>query len=141
MARIPEQYIKRLQSAGLFVSNPWPSAHVFPDHILVGKPVGVPGNSIPEYTTSFGLTNRIEFDAPPIRLFSDGEAWFVLAEEYCPGPGPGDFSDEWKTAEEAVDDILDFYFGNSERMEAKAEARKRVIRESDNTDSAKRASA
>lgn len=130
MVKIPEQSIQRLRSAGLFVSDPWPSSHVWPDNVLIGKPTGVPGNSIPDYTTFFGLHDPIEFDAPPVRLWFDGEKWLVLAEEYIPGPGPGDFLDEWDTIDEAVDDILDFYFGDPKRMQVKADARKRVIRSS-----------
>lgn len=38
-------------------------------------------------------------------------------------PGPGDFLNEWNSPEEAVQDILDFYFGNPDRMEMKAKAR------------------
>ena len=74
---------------------------------------------------------RVEFDAPPVRLWFDGEVWVVLAEEYCPGPGPGDFLDEWNTPEEAVEDILSFYFGDPERMRAKADARSKPIRMGD----------
>jgi len=48
--------------------------------------------------------------------------WFVLAEDYCPAPGPGDFVDEWTSPDEAVKDILDFYFGDPQRMKAKADA-------------------
>jgi hypothetical protein len=33
-----------------------------------------------------------------------------------PGPGPGDFTREFDTPDEAVSDILDYFFGDSERM-------------------------
>lgn len=126
MSKIPERFIQQLRSSGLFVSDPWPTSHVWPDHVLVGKPTGVSGNSIPGYKFQFGLgDDSIEFDAPPVRLIYDGEWWFVLAEDFIPGPGPGDFLDEWKTADEAVEDILDFYFGNPQRMQAKADAQAR----------------
>lgn len=143
MAQIPENCIQKLRSSGLFVSKPWPSTHVWPDNVLVGKPVEVSGNSIPGYTTGFqSKDGRVEFDAPPVRLWFDGEVWLVLAEEYCPGPGPGDFLDEWNTPEEAVQDILDFYFGDPQRMQVKAEARKHPVRSSQSdTDKSKRASA
>lgn len=133
MAQIPEHCIERLRSAGLFVSEPWPSDHVWPNNVLVGKPVGVPGNSIPGFSTGFGISDRVEFDGPPARFWFNGEVWLVLAEEYCPGPGPGDFLDEWNTPEEAVEDILNFYFGDPARMQAKADARKKPFFKS-NTD-------
>lgn len=129
MAKIPQNHIHQLRSAGLFVSEPWASTHIWPDHVMVGKPIDVKGNSIAGYETSIGLGDqRIDLDAPPIRFFSDDGKWFVLAEEYCPGPGPGDFLDEWRTPEEAVDDILDFYFGDPRRMQKKEEARKHPVR-------------
>jgi len=75
------------------------------------------------YTTVFGLSDaQIDFDAPTVRLCFEEGTWFVLAEDYCPAPGPGVFVDEWTTPDEAVDDILDFYFGNPQRMKAKADA-------------------
>jgi len=49
---------------------------------------------------------------------------FVTSHDYVPGPGPGDFVNEWNTAEEAVADILDFYFGSSVRMDIKGKAAK-----------------
>lgn len=132
MAQLPKHCLERLRSSGLFVSEPWPSNHVWPDNLLIGKPVEVAGNSIPGYVTGFESEDvDVTFDSPPVRLWFDGEVWLVVAQEYIPGPGPGDFFDEWITPEEAVEDILDFYFGNPERMEAKAEARKKPIFKSD----------
>jgi len=123
MSKIPEPCIEKLRSSGLFVSDPWPPSHVWPDNLLVGKPIGIAGNSIPGYTTVFGLSDdQIDFDAPTVRLFCEQGTWFVLAEDYCPAPGPGDFVDEWTTPDEAVEDILNFYFGNPQRMQAKADA-------------------
>lgn len=124
MAKIPEQCIERLQKAGLFVADPMPSSHVFPDGVLVGKPSNVQGNSIPGYQTGYRMEDdHVEFDAPYVWLYSIKDVWYVLAEEYSPGPGPGDFLDDWATADEAITDILDFFFGDSKRMQAKAEAR------------------
>jgi hypothetical protein len=41
----------------------------------------------------------------------------VTVEESIPSPGPGDFLNRWPTAEEAIDDVLDYYFGDPSRME------------------------
>lgn len=143
MAKIPKSSIQRLRSAGLFVSEPWPSSHVWPDNVLIGKPAAVPGNAIPAYADGFRSNDvHVQFDAPSVRLWFDRGKWLVLAEEYVPGPGPGDFLDEWDTIDEAVDDILEFYFGDPGRMQAKAETRKHPIRSSQSdADASKRASA
>ncbi len=123
MAKIPDQHIEQLKQAGLFVSNPWPSNHVMADHVDIGKPSSVKGNSIPGFERSYGLERSQKFDAPLIKLFLDGDTWIVRAMDHSPVPGPGDFLNEWKTGEEAVEDILGFYFGSPERMKAKAEAK------------------
>jgi hypothetical protein len=34
-----------------------------------------------------------------------------------PGPGPGDFTREFETLDEAISDILAYYFGDPVRME------------------------
>ncbi|HND70224.1 MAG TPA: hypothetical protein PL112_25665 [Candidatus Obscuribacter sp.] len=140
MTIIPEKCIARLRSRGLFIADPMPPTHVFANGVLIGKPVAVPGNTIPEYRTGFGLSDRIEFDAPPVWLFARDDKWFVLAEDHCPGPGPGDFLDTWDTAEEAVQDILDFYFGDQKRMLAKSTARAQRLQPSQDRDNSKRAS-
>ncbi|MBZ0189091.1 MAG: hypothetical protein K8F91_22795, partial [Candidatus Obscuribacterales bacterium] len=47
--------------------------------------------------------------------------WIVRGQEHIPTPGPGDFENEWSTPEEAIKDILEFYFGDPGRMNLKAE--------------------
>ena len=130
--KIPEESIQRLKALGLFVNKPTLSEHVFPDGVLVGKPENVEGNCIPGYSTSFVLDidsgDAIRFNAPLVWLYGNQDLWFVLGEDYCPGPGPGDFFDEWTTSDQAVADIIEFYFGDPKRMQAKAEARKTPVR-------------
>ena len=67
------------------------------------------------------------FDAPGLYLHSDGVKWFVTSQDYVPGPGPGDFVREWTTPEEAVADILDFYFGSPIRMDIKRKAKMKTV--------------
>jgi hypothetical protein len=62
-------------------------------------------------------------NAPQLWLHRDGIRWFVTSHDYVPGPGPGDFVNEWDTAEEAVADILDIYFDTSARTDLKRMAR------------------
>lgn len=127
--KIANEHIKKLRDHDLFVGPPKASNHVYPDGVLVGKPASVAGNHIPDYSTAF-ITNleageEVSFDAPPVWLYGHCGVWLVVAVEYSPSPGPGDFTDEWSSPEEAIQDILDFYFGNPTRMQEKAEARKK----------------
>jgi hypothetical protein len=120
VAAIPEQCLDRLRGAGLLVSGPFVPDHVaFPDGMLVAKPASVAGHSLPGLAEASGGL----LDAPILYLHSDGGKWYVTSHDYVPGPGPGDFVNEWATAEEAVADILDFYFGSPTRMDVKRQAR------------------
>lgn len=58
-------------------------------------------------------------------LFSN-DKWQVHLQEGIPNLEEADFIDEWSTPEEAVKDILDFYFGDPARMEKKAALDARV---------------
>ncbi|MGD9682753.1 MAG: hypothetical protein AB7W16_16305 [Candidatus Obscuribacterales bacterium] len=124
MAKIPEEQLNRLRAAGLFVSEARSSTHVWPDCVFVGKPAAVKGNSIDGYETGYGMDSALKFDAPLVNLYGDAGSWYVVSVDYTPGPGPGDFSNTWKSAAEAVDDILDFFLGNPSRMREKEQARR-----------------
>lgn len=51
----------------------------------------------------------------------DQNRWQVDGQDCAGGMGPANFIDEWQTAEEAIKDILDFYFGDPTRMKRKAD--------------------
>lgn len=125
--KIPEVCVQQLGAAGLLVSEPFPANRVrFPDGIVVGKPAGIGGNSVPGCSSleRWGLDDPA-IDAPGLFLHEANGKWYVTLHEIIPGPGKGDFVDEWPTAEDAVADIIDFYFGDAARMEP---ARQRGIR-------------
>lgn len=123
MSVIPEQYLDRLRAAGLLISKPFVPDHVaFPDGVIVAKPAAVVGHSLPDYEGSWGSSGPM-IDAPALCLHCNGGRWFVTSDDYVPGPGPGDFVNEWDTPEDAVADVLDFYFGNPARMDVKRETR------------------
>ena len=62
-------------------------------------------------------------DASTVMLeLRDDKVWQVVAVEFIGGASSSDFVNEWFTGEEAVSDILDFYFGDPKKMEAKATA-------------------
>jgi hypothetical protein len=60
-----------------------------------------------------------ESDAPALRLSTDNGDWIVSLHEYVPGPGPGDFRHLHGHLADAIADILDYYFGDPARMQAK----------------------
>lgn len=126
MAIIPEDQLKRLQDAGLFVSKPARSTHVMPDFVFINKPISVSGNSIPDFETQYGLDQALKFDTPFLRLYFDNQKWIVLGVDHTPAPGPGDFTSEWETVGEALDDIIDFYFGEAQRMNEKAQQKAKI---------------
>jgi len=55
-----------------------------------------------------------------LKFIFTNDKWQVHLQECIPDLGEADFIDEWSTPEEAVKDILDFYFGDPARMEKKA---------------------
>lgn len=130
--KIPEEHLQKLRSHGLFVSEPRASDSCYPDGVLVGKPLTTAGNCIPGYSTAYVISlednEEISFNAPRLWLYGHCGVWVVLGQDYSPVPGPGDFLDEWSSPEEAVEDILAFYFGDPKRMQAKAMARKKPVR-------------
>ncbi len=123
MAVLAQEHLDRLRNAGLLISSPYSPTHAaFPDGVAVGKPTTVPGNSIENYRLGWGFDGTM-LDAPLLWVHPYEGKWYVVVAEYAPGPGPGDFVDVWRTEQEAVDDILDFFFGNPARMDIKRKAR------------------
>jgi hypothetical protein len=114
--QIPEVCLEKLRAAGLVVGEPFPAEHVaWPDGRTIGKPESVRGNSVMGWRAGWGL-GPIVLDAPAVCLCWRGGRWVVEVSEWVPGPGPGDFTREFDTPEEAVSDILDYYFGDASRM-------------------------
>jgi len=121
---IEEQYLEQLRSAGLFVSHPIPA---FSGGYWICKPTTTMGNNAPGL--EFGFISLEpeppcpEIDAPMLKFIFRNEEWIVDGQDCAGGMGPADFIDKWATPEEAVKDILDFYFGDPSRMRKKAEQR------------------
>lgn len=113
MNAIPENFLQQLRDAGLFVSKPYPAGHGWAHGVTVGKPKAVKGNS--GLRINFSCRD-IVMDAPTVVLYSAEEKWIVLMQRYTPVKGPGDFENLWESPQQAVDDILAFYFGDGERM-------------------------
>ncbi len=114
MINIDEKYIQQLRDRNLYVSLPFAKGRTLEGSVWIAKPTSIQGNCVPGYESAVG---HVPTDAPAILLRPTAEGWVVLNQEHIPELGPGDFKNVWQTQQEAVDDILDFYFGNPERME------------------------
>ena len=114
---IQTEHLDLLHKKGLITSTPFPKEHGWENGIRIGKPSNVTGNYIPNHSYKF---MGQETDAPTIVLFAKDNKWIVLAQDFNPTKGPGDFKNVWNTLEEALEDILEFYFGDPSRMMDKA---------------------
>ncbi len=118
MPQVDKKYLQILRDAGLCVSKPFVENHSIPSGVKVSKPISTNGNSIPNFKFGFGGT---EVDAPTLYFFIEQNKWIVYLQEGIPSMEDGDFLNTWDTPEEAVQDILDYYLGNPERMQVKAD--------------------
>lgn len=122
MGHIDQKYLQKLQNSGLYICEPFCEGHGWEHGVCVVKLSGTAGNYIPNYLSR---VEEIEVDTPSVVFYNRKNSWIVLAQDHAPTFGPGDFENKWDTADEAVQDIIDFYFGDPKRMQAKAEAKKR----------------
>jgi hypothetical protein len=114
----PDEQLTRLKGAGLSVSGPDPPGETCSCIRLgVCKPRAIAGNSKPGYEAWFGDGAREVTDAPTVLISGEYGRWVVRVHECIPGPGPGDFRHEHPRAEDAVTDVLDYYFGDPERVQ------------------------
>jgi len=114
--RIEEKYLDQLRNKGLRVSQPFCEGHTFEFGVKVGKPESTKGNYIQNYSFGFGDTL---VDAPVLNLFCSEKEWFVLLQDGVPNNEPGDFLHRGPTLDQAVADILDYFFYSPERMAVK----------------------
>lgn len=121
MPLIEEEFLEKLQEHGLHVSHSFPSLC---GGVWVCKPTTTPGHSVPGYSGGYISIGDVpvcpEIDAPMLKFYFHNDKWIVDGQDCAGEMGPADFIDEWQTPEEAVMDILDFFFGNPERMQKKA---------------------
>lgn len=72
----------------------------------VHKPVAVRGN----------CRDNDPEDCPVAHLYNENGKWYFQVHEFAPGPGPGDFTEAHSSMSDAIDSILEYYFGAPERM-------------------------
>ena len=122
MELIEKDYLEKLRDSGLFVSSP---LETFNGGVWVVKPSSTKGHHIPEYNSSYvaldGELSPPDSNAPMIAFYKQDSKWVVNGKRTTgKNMAPGDFINEWETPDEAIKDILDFYFGDSSRMIVKA---------------------
>lgn len=123
MGLIDQKYLQELQNHGLYICEPFCEGHGWEFGVRIVKPSSTKGNNIPNYLT---LVEDVEVDSASIVFYNWNNYWIVLAQDHAPTFGPGYFQNKWETAEEAVKDILDFFFGDPTRMQEKAKAKKGI---------------
>jgi hypothetical protein len=136
---IPQRYLQELRVAGLLVlPSGLPADHpMWPEGWIVIKPKTVGGNGHPVFEYEYPLHQDPEdelnsfgpiYDAPIVTFhvtqgrWWNGVRWFVSVRNSGSVLEPGEFVNDFGTPEEAVADILDFYFGSPERMAALRQA-------------------
>ena len=134
---MPQQYllepasIKQLRDRGLFISG----VPVFrPDHVcypngyVVIKPTITLGNSLPGYEMMFHNNKGDEClsDAPRVILFRNFDKWKIVVHEYIPGPGPGDFEEQFDSQDRAVEAVKRYFFEPNSFFSAALRARHRA---------------
>lgn len=102
-----------LKEAGLCVTA-WTTGP-YSGGFSVAKPASTPGNGRPGYEMYWG-PDEIRCDAPAVNLYPIHPQWVVKVRECVPGPGPGDFQDQFSSLADAVQSIQDYFFGPSEKM-------------------------
>ena len=110
--------VERLRANGLTVH------HNASSRMQLYRTKSIPGNRREEYKASFFVKIGEEFgqdvvevlDAPIGGLMrapaENGEVWAFRVWDCCPGPGPGDFEKRYSTLAEAIDGVLEYYFGD-----------------------------
>jgi hypothetical protein len=116
--RVVQEQLQRLRSAGLAVSD---AVRRYGDNdfgFVICKPKSTPGNSFPIKEVWLGetLSDKRAMDAPALMLETDNGRWVLGYHMWTPGPGPGDFRHVYDRLDEAIGDVLDFYFGDPERV-------------------------
>ena len=104
----------RLEKAGLIVRK-IEGGNILKFRIL--KPTSTRGNARKQ--SEFYVRNgseRILCSPPRSMLVQQENSWVFKVWEWTPGPGPGDFRTSYASISDAVDAILDYYFGDPSKM-------------------------
>jgi hypothetical protein len=111
----PEHCVEQLRATGLIVHKSYDADHVLCDGFTIAKPKSLKGNSIPGCEDAWGSpweSNPLIVDAPFVVVHSHGDRWIVTVFG-AGGSYPGDFRHEFNDPEQALADVLKYYFGDS----------------------------
>jgi hypothetical protein len=110
--------IERLRAKGLVVHDNASSRMQF------YRTKSTPGNRREEYKANYLVKFGEKYgqevvevlDAPIGGLMQVpaeyGDGWTFRVWDWCPGPGPGDFEKRYRSLAEAIDAVLEYYFGD-----------------------------
>ena len=110
---IKTQAIKKLKEAGLLVK--FNRVGPYSDGYTITKPATTLGNTRIDWEVYFG-SEEILCDAPTARLYPQNNQWIFQVWQSVPGPGPGDFRETFSSITDAVNVILNYYFGDPSKM-------------------------
>ena len=124
--KVPDEIHEKLRARGLYASTIYSSSHVMPDGSFIvltwDKAFGF---QLPDWEDEFLAIEQSDIkilpNGPSMVLYYFENKWIVYSVKFAGGMGPGDFVNEWDTIEEAYDDIIDYFFGNSARMSIRKE--------------------
>lgn len=110
--KISKERLTRLKEAGLLISEPFVETHIaYPGGYIIGKPKSVGGNFRENHESYWGW-EQILCDAPASYLYEKNDKYFFVVHQWIPGPGWGDFEKTYNELEEALEAIIDYYFGD-----------------------------
>ena len=107
------EVVAKLKNEGLLVG--YNSRGPYAGGYTIGKPASIAGNTRRHCEHFFG-SEEILCNAPCANLYPKDGKWMFKIWEFVPGPGPGDFIEEFFSIVTAVDAIIDYYFGNRAKM-------------------------
>lgn len=97
--------LERLRDARLLVHDQGPRGYT------IVKPASVPGNSRGyENSAHVAQGGGVAVDGPTAQLFPAYDKWWLEVHLCIPGPGPGDFHNDYPTLDNAVSAVLEYYF-------------------------------
>lgn len=124
---LKKENVYKLKSKGLIISGDGVN------RMSIIKPKGIEGNFLPENNISKILISLededLYSDCPIIQISKNENTFSAVCWDWTPGPGPGDFDLEFKTEEDLVKFLVNYYFEKNEYFEA----RKRYIIQSRNS--------
>jgi hypothetical protein len=132
------EFIEGIRENGLIVDDfpVFVRDHIgYPSGYLVFLPESNGGNGLVEYEAHFldsDGQDRIT-RMPSLTLWGDESNWNIEVHEWVPGPGPGDFSKRFTSLDEALENILSYFFDPNDHSFKQAEhkhldnARKRQL--------------